>query len=128
MSKWGETYQEIWVNTEWAAIATTGEDGAHIVGCWGKDLRALSPSLEDTVIVPAGSFHQTEANLTRNPRIEILMASQQVQGSRKPGQGCSLIGSGQIQTSGEYAELAMSTFPWARGALVIRVESVKLHL
>lgn len=128
MSKWGDTYQEIWDKTEWAAIATTGDGLPHVVGAWGDDLRRLTPSLGETIVVPAGRFHKTEENLIGGSRIEVLLASRQVRGSRSPGQGCSLIGTGEVQTSGEYAELAKAKFPWARGALVIRIESVKLHL
>ncbi|MBI4446136.1 MAG: pyridoxamine 5'-phosphate oxidase family protein [Acidobacteria bacterium] len=128
MSKWGNTYREIWEKAEWAAIATSGDGQPHVVGAWGDDLRRLTPSLDETIVVPAGRFHKTEENLIRSSRIEVLLASRQVRGTRSPGQGCSLIGTGEVQTSGQYAELARTKFPWARGALVIRIESAKLHL
>ncbi len=128
MSKWGDTFREIWEKAEWAAIATSGEGQPHVVGSWGKDLRSLNPSLDETIVVPAGKFHKTEENLNRNSRVEVLLASREVRGSRSPGQGCSLTGTGEIQTSGRYAEMAKAKFPWARGALVIRIEAAKLHL
>ncbi len=128
MSKWGETFREIWEKSEWSAIATSGEGAPHVVGTWGDDLRSLTPNLGEFIVVPAGRFHKTEENLLRNSRIEVLLASRQVRGSRSPGQGCSLTGTGEIQTSGQYAEMAKAKFPWARGALVIRIESAKLHL
>jgi len=128
MSKWGDTYREIWEKAEWAAIATNGEEGPHVVGAWGDHLRLLNSNLDETLVIPAGQYRKTEENLVRNPRIEVLLASRQVRGSRSPGQGCSLTGTGQIETSGQHAELAKSKFPWARGALVIRIESAKLHL
>ena len=128
MSKWGDGFRDVWEKMEWAAIATSGDGQPHVIGAWGKDLRTLSPSLDDTIVVPTGGMRVTEQNLTRNSKVEVLLASREVQGTRKPGQGCSLTGTGEVQTSGRYAELAKSRFPWARGALVIRIESAKLHL
>ena len=58
----------------------------------------------------------------------LLIASKQVQGSHGPGQGCSIIGKGEVQISGEFAEAARKKFSWARGALVIKVEQVKTQL
>lgn len=127
MSKWGDAFGEIWEKAEWAARGTFGDGQPHVVGVWGDDLRSLTPSLNETIVVPAGRFYKTEEDLVRNSRIEVLLASREVQGSRSAGQGCSLMGTGEIQTSGQYAELAKARFPWARGALVIRIESAKLH-
>jgi hypothetical protein len=80
MSKWGDTYQDIWDKTEWAAIATSGDGQPHVAGVWGSDLRRLTPSLEEIIVVPAGRFHKTEDNLIRGSRIEVLLASRQVVG------------------------------------------------
>jgi hypothetical protein len=57
--------------------------------------------------------------------VELLIASKQVQGSYPPGQGCRISGKGELQTIGEFAEAAKEKFPWARGALVIKVEDVR---
>jgi hypothetical protein len=57
--------------------------------------------------------------------VELLIASKQVKGSYFPGQGCRISGKGELQTAGEFAVAAKGRFPWARGALVVKVEEVK---
>jgi hypothetical protein len=51
-----------------------------------------------------------------------------VQGSRSAGQGCLIVGSGEILTSGDIVDAVKAKFPWARGAMVIHVEDVKMQL
>ena len=68
---------------------------------------------------------KTEGNLRENGHVELLIASKQVQASHALGQGCRISGKGELQTIGEFAEAAKERFPWARGALVIKVEEVK---
>jgi hypothetical protein len=80
------------------------------------------------IIFPAGRYHQTEKNLSRNNRIQLLVASKKVQGSRSAGQGCLIIGTAEILTSGDILEAVKAKFPWARGAMVIHVEDVKTQL
>lgn len=128
MTEFDAVYTELWNKTEWAAIATSGSDGPHVVGVWGKDLRSLNGELADVVILPAAGFRETEENLKRDSRIELLIASRDVQGSHGPGQGCSFSGTGEVQTSGPNADRAKQRFSWARGALVIKIERAKLHL
>ncbi len=120
--------KEVMEKTEWVAIATCGDDGPHIVATWGDYVRAIGIKDDRVIIIPAGKYDKTESNLRKNSRVELLIASKQVQGSYGPGQGCSLIGRGEVQTSGEFAETAKKKFSWARGALVIKVEEVKTQL
>ncbi len=127
-SRLESVYAELWNKAEWTAIATSGKDGPHVVGSWGEHLRALNGELAHVMVVPAGGFRETEENLKRNPRIEVLIASRQVAGGHGPGQGCSLSGTGEVQTSGPHADRAKQMFPWARGALVIKIEEAKLQL
>ena len=68
------------------------------------------------------------AALRANGHIQLMAASRKVQGTRSPGQGCVIAGSGEIVTEGEYGDLVREKFPWARGALVVRVESVATQL
>lgn len=113
--------------TEFLAIVTQGPDGPHVVGNWGEYLRKLG--LEgDRIVLPAGHYRETEENLMRNNRVQILAASRSVQGSHGPGQGCILQGTGIVLGEGEAAERAKSMFPWARGALVIDIESARVQL
>ena len=89
-------------------------------------MRIVDPG--DVVLFPVGRFQRTEQNLRANGRIQIMAASRKVQGSRSPGQGCVLDGSGEIVTAGEYLDLVRAKFPWARGALVMRVAATSTQL
>ena len=113
--------------TEFVTIVTTGDDGPHVVGNWGDYMRVLGIK-EDTIVFPAGRYQQTEKNLRRNNRVQLLVASKKVQGTRSPGQGCLIIGTGEILSSGDIVDAVKAKFPWARGAMVIHVEDIKTQL
>ena len=113
--------------TEFVTIITTGDDGPHVVGNWGDYMRALGIGA-DTIVLPAGRYRQTEQNLEKNNRVQLLVASRKVQGTRSPGQGYLIAGTAEIVDSGEIADAVKSKFPWARGALVIHVEKVTAQL
>lgn len=119
--------RELLDKTEFVTIVTEGPDGPHVVGNWGDYLRRLGFD-EDRLVMPAGYYRQTEENLQRDNRVQVLVASRSVQGNHGPGQGCVLRGTAAILEEGELAERAKSAFPWARGALVITVESVHTQL
>lgn len=119
--------REVCEATEFVALVTSGDDGPHVVGNWGDYMRTLGIK-GDTIVFPAGRYQQTEKNLRKNNRIQLLLASKTVQGTRKPGQGYLISGSAEIVTTGEAAEAVKAKFPWARGALVIRVEQVTAQL
>lgn len=121
-------YKELMDKTEWIAIATCGENGPHVVATWGDYMRALATKDDEVIVIPAGHYNITEENLKKNNRVELLIASKQVEGNYGPGQGCCISGKGEIQTSGNFAQMAKSKFSWARGALVINVEGVKTQL
>lgn len=108
-------------------IVTSGEDGPHVVGNWGDYMRALGIE-EDTIVFPAGRYHRTEQNLRKNNRIQLLVASRKVQGSRSPGQGYVIFGTAEIVSTGDIADAVKAKFPWARGAMVIHVEEVNAQL
>ncbi len=120
--------KEVMDKTEWVAIVTQGDNGPHMVATWGDYIRSTGIKDGETIVIPAGMYHKTEENLKRNNQVVLLIASRQVQGTYGTGQGHSILGRGEIQTSGEFAEIARAKFPWARGALVIRVEEVKAQL
>lgn len=112
--------------TEFVAIVTSGEDGPHVVGHWGDYMRIVD---EDEVIAfPVGRYQKTEQNLRANGRIQLLVASRKVQGSRSPGQGCLISGTGEIVLAGKYVDIVRTRFPWARGALVVKIEDVRTQL
>ena len=113
--------------TEFVTLVTSGDDGPHVVGNWGDYMRALGIGA-DTIVLPAGRYRQTEDNLRKNDRVQLLVASRKVQGTRSPGQGYLIAGTATIVSSGEIADSVKAKFPWARGALVIHVEEVTAQL
>jgi hypothetical protein len=121
------TCREVLELTEFVTIVTDAIDGPHVVATWGDYVRELG--LEgDRLLIPVGFLRQTEENLARDSRIQLLVASRQAQGTRGPGQGCLIEGKGTVIISGEEADRVKATFPWARGALVVNVEKVTAQL
>jgi Pyridoxamine 5'-phosphate oxidase len=119
--------REVLEATEFVAIVTSGLEGPHVVATWGDYIRQLGWEI-DRLLIPAGFYQETEANLIRDPRIQLLVGSRRAEGTRGPGQGCLIEGTGKIVTSGEEADLAKAKFPWSRGALVVSVEKVTAQL
>jgi predicted pyridoxine 5'-phosphate oxidase superfamily flavin-nucleotide-binding protein len=119
--------REVCEATEFITIVTAGDDGPHVVGNWGDYMRALGIGA-DTIVLPAGRYRQTEENLRKNDRVQLLVASRKVQGTRSPGQGYLIVGTAEIVSSGEIVDTVKAKFPWARGALVIHVEEVTAQL
>jgi len=119
--------RDVCETTEFVTIVTSGDDGPHVVGNWGDYMRVLGIK-ENMVVFPAGRYQQTEKNLRKNNRIQLLVASKKVQGTRSPGQGYLIIGTGEILSSGDIVDVVKAKFPWARGAMVIHVEDVKTQL
>lgn len=119
--------REVVEKTEWVAITTSGPDGPHVVGTWGDYIRAIGISA-DRVVIPVGHMQKTEANLQRDNRVELLCGSRLVKGTHGPGKGCSITGTARMLTEGEEYEAVRSRFPWARAALVVRVDKVETQL
>lgn len=122
MSKIDSACRQVIDKSEWVAIATTGPDGPHLAATWGDYIRNLGIT-DDLILIPAGHFHKTEANLRHNNRIELLFASRQVQGGYGPGRGCCIAGTAEILLSGPLVDAVKAKYPWARGALAVKVES-----
>jgi hypothetical protein len=127
MSKIDNISKEVIEKSEWLAIATAGPDGPHLAACWSQSVRALGYQ-DDVFRFPAWSYFRTEDNLKRNPRIELLFASREVPRAKGQGQGCRIIGKGELQTSGPNAEAVRAKFPASRGALVVIIEKVETQL
>lgn len=118
--------REVCDATEYVTIVTNGPGGPHLAGHWGSYMRIVEPG--EVVIFPVGRFQRTEQNLRADGRIQLMVASRKVQGTRSPGQGCVIGGTGEIVATGEYVDLVREKFPWARGALVVRVAAVETQL
>jgi hypothetical protein len=127
MTKIEGNCRDVCDSTEFVTIITTGGDGPHVVGNWGDYMRVLGIGA-DTLVFPAGHYRQTEQNLEKNNRVQLMVASRKVQGTRGPGQGYLIAGTAEIVGSGDIADAVKSKFPWARGALVIHVEKVTAQL
>ena len=127
MSQIEGVYRGVIEKSEWVAIATTGPDGPHLAGCWTRYALALGIE-DDEIVFPAGGYQKTSENLQRDPRIELLFAAGDVARANGQGQGCTVVGRGELQTSGPNADKVKAQFPWARGALVVRVVELKTHL
>lgn len=113
--------------TEYVTIVTQGEAGPHIAATWGDYIRTMGID-DDTLIVPVGYLRETEANLRRDARVQVLAASRQVQGTHGPGQGCLLTGDAEILLDGDLLIKVKEKFPWARGVMLIHVASAKTQL
>ncbi len=121
------TCRDVLDKTEVVALVTEGLDGPHITATWGDYVRTLGIG-DDRLVIPAGHYRHMEANLARNPAIQVLVASRAVQGNIGPGQGFTLKGTGRIVDSGDDMDRVKASFPWARGALIVDVTEAFEHL
>lgn len=127
MSQIEGVYREVIEKSEWVAIATAGPDGPHLAACWTRYVLALGLD-GDEILFPAGRYEKTSEILRHDPRIELLFATGDVARASGKGQGCTVLGTGELQTSGPRADKAKAQFPWARGALVVKVTGLRTHL
>jgi hypothetical protein len=111
--------KEVLDTTEVVTLGTHAQDGVHLVATWGDFVRKLGIQEGAVILIPAGGYRSTEGNLRRDPRVQVLVASQQA------GTGFRLSGLAEVQTAGPWAEHVKREYSWARGALVVRVEEVE---
>ena len=119
--------REVLDEAEVVALVTEGLDGPHITATWGDYVRTLGIG-DNRLVIPAGSYRQMEANLARNPAIQILVASRKVRGASGLGQGFTLKGTGRIVSTGADMDRVKASFPWARGALIVDFTEAIAHL
>ena len=117
---------EVLQKSEFIAIATAGEDGPHVVAVWGDYIKRLGYG--DTLLVPVGGMKKTEANLRHDPRVELICGTQKMASNMSLGKGCGLRGRAGMETSGSHFDHVKKQFPWARAALVIKVEAATPQL
>jgi hypothetical protein len=120
------TCRQVCEAAEYVAIVTQGEDGPHVVGHWGNYM--FLDVEEGMIAFPVGRYQKTGENLQKNARVQLLAASKKVQGTKSMGQGCLITGTAEIVAAGKAVDAVRVKFPWARGAIVVRVEDVKLQL
>jgi predicted pyridoxine 5'-phosphate oxidase superfamily flavin-nucleotide-binding protein len=102
------------------AIATLGPDGPHMVNTWNSYVRVAE---DDRLLIPAGYFHKTEANIASNNQVLVTLGSSKVQGLQGPGAGFLIKGRAAFLKEGADYDAVKARFGWARAALSITVDS-----
>jgi predicted pyridoxine 5'-phosphate oxidase superfamily flavin-nucleotide-binding protein len=115
-----ETLLEVLKKDGVVAIATLGSDGPHMVNTWNSYVRV---SEDGRLLIPAGYFHKTEANITVNNQVLVTLGSSKVQGLQGPGAGFLIKGTAAFLKEGAEYDAMKSRFSWARAALSITVDS-----
>ncbi|MEQ9824018.1 MAG: pyridoxamine 5'-phosphate oxidase family protein [Puniceicoccaceae bacterium] len=113
--------------SQWFSIATTGAQGPHLAACWTRNILALGYS-DQTISIPVWRLQQTERNLTKDPRMQLLFVSSKVVRAAGPGQGLTVSGTGTIHRAGPLFEEARQTLQWIHGVLMLSIHSWNLHL
>ena len=103
------------------AIATLGSDGPHMVNTWNSYVRV---SEDGRLLIPAGYFQKTEANIAFNNQVLVTLGSSKVEGPHGPGTGFLIKGSAKFLSTGPEMEAMKSRFAWARAVLAISIDSV----
>jgi len=102
------------------AIATLGADGPHMVNTWNSYVQVTE---DGRLLVPAGYFHQTEANVAINNKVLLTLGSSKVQGLQGTGTGFLIKGTATFLKEGNDFEALRARFTWARAALSISIDS-----
>jgi len=103
------------------AIATLGQDGPHMVNTWNSYIRVTE---DGRLLVPAGTFQRTEANVAFNDQVLVTLGSSKVAGLHGAGTGFLIKGKAVFITSGPDFEVLKAKFAWARATLAITPDSI----
>ena len=115
-----ETLLEVLKKDGVVAIATLGQDGPHLVNSWHSYVRVAE---DGRLLIPAGYFNKTEANIAVNNQVLVTLGSSKVQGLHGPGTGFLIKGTAALLKEGPEYDATKSTFGWARAVLAITVDS-----
>ena len=102
------------------AIATLGPEGPHMVNTWNTYIRV---SEDGRLLIPAGYFHKTQANIAFNNKVLVTLGSVKVQGRNGPGTGFLIKGTASFLEAGPEFDTMKSLYGWARAVLAITIES-----
>jgi hypothetical protein len=102
------------------AIATLGADGPHMANTWNSYVQATP---DGRLLIPAGYFHKTEANIDVNNQVLLTLGSSKVKGLLGPGAGFLIKGTAAFIKEGSEFDAMKSRFGWARAVLSITVDS-----
>jgi hypothetical protein len=91
-----------------------------MVNTWNQYIRI---SEDGRMLIPAGFFHKTEANVAFDDRVLLTLGSSKVKGLMGPGTGFLIRGRASFLTEGPDFDLMKGHFGWARAVLVVNLES-----
>jgi hypothetical protein len=115
-----ETMLEVLKKDGVVAIATLGPDGPHMVNTWNSYIQVAG---DGRLLIPAGYYHRTEANIAANNKVLVTLGSSKVRGLNGAGTGFLVKGTATFMTSGPDFETMKSRFSWVRATLAISVDS-----
>ena len=96
-----ETLLEVLKKDGVVAIATLGPDGPHMVNTWNSYVRV---SEDGRLLIPAGYFHKTEANIALNNQVLVTLGSSKVHGLQGPVRLATNLGPSSEVNSGPLVE------------------------
>lgn len=92
------------------SIASVSAEGqAHIVNTWNKYLIVTD---DEKILIPCFGFHKTEKNVSRNPRVEVVVGSHEVPGKMGMGTGCLLTGTAEFANEGPLFDRMKEQCTW----------------
>jgi hypothetical protein len=103
-----------------ATFVTKGADGPHLVATWQSYLDVVD---DETLVFPAGGYRMTEANLARDPSIQMIIADKRSPAG--PAIGFRLTGTAELQSTNAQHERLKAKYPWCRGVVVMHVKHVE---
>jgi hypothetical protein len=103
-----------------ATFVTNGPEGPHLVATWQSYLDVVD---DETLAFPAGGYRVTEANLERDPSVQMVIADKR--SPVGPAIGFRLMGTAELQSGQALHERLKTKHPWCRGVVVMRVTSVE---
>ena len=115
-----ETLLEVLKRDGVVAIATLGQDGPHLVNTWNSYVRVAE---DGRLLIPAGYYNKTEANIAFNNQVLVTVGSSKVQGLHGPGAGFLIRGTATFLKAGPEYDAVKAVFGWARAVLSIVVDS-----
>ncbi len=100
------------------AIATLGADGPHLVNTWNSYIRVTD---DGRLLIPAGYYNRTEANVAFNDTVLLTLGSSKVRGFNGAGTGFLVKGKAAFLAEGPDFEATKTRFSWARAVLSVTV-------
>lgn len=103
-----------------ATFVTMGPEGPHLVATWQSYLDVID---DHTLAFPAGGYRATEANLQRDPTVQMVIGSKG--GPSGAAIGFRLSGTAELRSGEALHERLKAAFPWCRAAVVMHVAKVE---